>query len=72
MSDLPPESDLWQEVSCTEFGTKRKMPDKLRAIQIDNDLAAKGGAAGAADALTAALARIVGKRREGSPNMDML
>ena len=38
LSELPDDSDLWQEIRTTLDGTTRKLLDKLRAIQLDNDL----------------------------------
>ncbi len=52
LKELPDDSDLWQEITITADSIKRKLPDKLRAIHTDNDLAAEGSGAGAADALT--------------------
>ncbi len=34
----PSDSDLWQEIQVTDKGVVRKMPDKLRALALDNDL----------------------------------
>lgn len=44
-------SPLWQEIEITPDKVKRKMPDKLRAIALDNDLAGDGSEAAAAAAL---------------------
>lgn len=42
LAELPDDSDLWQEISMTEAGVKRKLPDKLRAIAADNELSGTG------------------------------
>jgi len=39
LTELPDDSDIWQEITVSEDSIKRKMPDKLRAIAQDNDLA---------------------------------
>jgi hypothetical protein len=44
-------SPLWQEIEIKPDSIKRKMPDKLRAIALDNDLAGDGSEAAAAAAL---------------------
>lgn len=62
LSSLPPESDLWQEVTITEAGTKRKMPDKLKAIAMDNDLAGEGSEAKAALSAVELLAKLTGAK----------
>lgn len=54
LKEEPAESDLWQEVEITGDKVKKKMPDKLRAIALDNDLAGDGSEAKANDALSAA------------------
>lgn len=51
MAITPDDSDLWQEISVTDNGTKRKLGDKLRAIALDNDLAGDGSEAGANQAI---------------------
>ena len=45
------DSPLWQEIEIKPDSIKRKMPDKLRAIALDNDLAGDGSEAAAAAAL---------------------
>ena len=45
LSTVPEGSDLWQEIKVTEQGVSRKLPDKLRAIALDNDLAGEGAEA---------------------------
>lgn len=42
LSELPDDSDLWQEISINEQGSKRKLPCKLKAIMADNLLASNG------------------------------
>ena len=42
LSTLPDDSDLWQEVSVTDIGIKRKLPCKLKAIASDNELSTDG------------------------------
>lgn len=58
------DSDLWQEIEITPERVKRKLPDKLRAIALDNDLAGEGAEAAAASALpeilSAAMDRVFG------------
>jgi len=51
LAEVPESSDLWQEVTVTETGTKRKLGDKLKAITIDNDLAGDGSEAKANDGI---------------------
>ena len=41
VSELADDSDLWQ-VTITEDGVTRKLPDKLRAIALDNELSGEG------------------------------
>jgi hypothetical protein len=41
LAELPDSSDLWQEIRFSEGGTTRKLPDKLRAIALDNILSAE-------------------------------
>jgi len=43
--ELAEDSDLWQEIRTTMDGVILKMPDKLRAIQVDNDLSGEGSEA---------------------------
>ena len=38
LSELPDDSDLWQEFRTTVDGATRKLLDKLRAISLDNEL----------------------------------
>lgn len=42
INTLPADSDLWHEYTDKDGMVKRKLPDKLRAIQLDNELAGKG------------------------------
>ncbi len=53
-------SDLCQEVTETDDSTKYKMPDKLSAIRLDNDLAGEGSEAKGQGALSALLGRLRG------------
>jgi hypothetical protein len=53
-------SDLCQEVTETPDATKYKMPDKLGAIRLDNDLAGEGSEAKGQGALAALLGRLRG------------
>ncbi len=55
---LPPDSDLWNSIKTTEMGTEYRLPDKLAAIKLDNDLAGEGSEAGANDGLAELLTRI--------------
>ena len=48
---LPDDSDLIVEIAPTEHGKRRKVHDKLRGIQVDNDLAGDGSEAMANAAL---------------------
>lgn len=56
-------SDLCQEktetVGAESTTVKLRMPDKLAAIKLDNDLAGEGSEAGANDALTELLERVM-------------
>lgn len=56
-------STLAQSLRTSESGTEIKMPCKLRAIQIDNDLAGDGEAAKGQTTIAEALASIMGVRR---------
>jgi len=40
-SELADDSDIWQ-ITITEDGVTRKLPDKLRAIALDNELSGEG------------------------------
>lgn len=51
-------SDLCQEFTDTPDSTKYKMPDKLGAIRLDNDLAGEGSEAKGAGALALLLGRL--------------
>ena len=42
----PDNSDLWQEITQTEQGTKRKLGDKLKALMIDNEMAGESNESG--------------------------
>ena len=43
VSELADDSDLWQ-LTITADGVKRTLPDKLRTIALDNELAGEGAA----------------------------
>ena len=58
VGELPPDSDLFNAVKHGKDGTEYKLPDKLRAIEVDNDLAGEGSEAGANDALGELLKRV--------------
>lgn len=64
ITQIPDDSPLWQEVEVRPDSIKRKLPDKLRAIAQDNDLAGDGAEAAAASALpeilTALMDRVYG------------
>lgn len=64
ISELPDNSDLWHEITQTEHGTKRKLPCKLRAILLDNDLASEGAQAGGQNELVILIKRLTGMERE--------
>lgn len=51
-------SDLWASIKVTERGTEYRLPCKLAAIRLDNDLAGEGKEAGGNDALADLLRRI--------------
>ena len=51
VGELGRDSDLWNSVKVTEDGTEYKLPDKLAAIRIDNDLAVEGAEAEANKAM---------------------
>jgi len=42
LAEWPDNSDLWQEIRFSEGCATRKLPDKLRAIVLDNILSAEG------------------------------
>jgi hypothetical protein len=50
-AEEPADSDLWNGIEDTEQGRRYKLPDKLRAIALDNDLAGEGAEAGGQKAL---------------------
>ena len=58
VSELPADSDLWNSVKTTKDGTEYKLPDKLKAIETDNDLAGEGSEAKGNEGLSALIARI--------------
>ena len=58
VTTTPADSDLWNSVKTTEFGHEFKLPCKLGAIKLDNDLAGEGSEAGANDMLAGLLGRI--------------
>lgn len=59
VADLPPDSDLFNSVKRSKDGIEFRLPDKLRAIELDNDLAGEGSEAGANDALAELLNRVM-------------
>jgi hypothetical protein len=58
VANLPEDSDLWNSVKHTAEGTEFRLPDKLRAIALDDDLAGAGSQAGATDAIAELLERV--------------
>jgi len=65
LEQVPLDSDLWQEVAVTSTGTKRKLPGKLEAVRLDNDLAGEGAGARGAEAVgevAVLLAELMGVR----------
>lgn len=58
VGELPRDSDLWQSIKTTDAGTEYRLPDKLRAIEADNDLAGDGSVATGNEGLAALVARI--------------
>ena len=56
---LPSESDLFVSVKHTEAGAEYRLGDKLKAIEIDNDLAGQGSEAEGKDALAELLERVM-------------
>jgi phage terminase small subunit len=52
------EADLWNAIKHMKYGTEYKLPNKLSAIILDNDLAGDGSDANAADALAELLGRV--------------
>jgi phage terminase small subunit len=56
---LASDSNLWQSIKRTELGTEYRLPDKLKAIEIDSDLAGEGSEAEAQDALAGLLERVM-------------
>lgn len=56
---LEQDSDLWQSIKLSANGIEMRLPDKLAAIKLDNDLSGDGSEAGANDALTALLERVM-------------
>ena len=59
VSKVPEDSDLWQSIKRTKDGVEYRLPDKLAAIKLDNDLAGEGAEAEANDALAALLERVM-------------
>lgn len=59
VGELPPDSDLWNSIKTTDQGIEYKLPDKLNAIKLDNDLAGEGSEAEGQDALTKLLERVM-------------
>ncbi len=42
VASTPESSDLWQSIKRADEGTEYRLPDKLRTIMLDNDLAGDG------------------------------
>ncbi|MDB6174111.1 MAG: hypothetical protein JWL59_3422 [Chthoniobacteraceae bacterium] len=57
ISNLAADSDLWQSIKRTKNGIEFRLPDKLRAIEVDNNLASTGSEADANDSFTQLLVR---------------
>lgn len=57
ISLLPDDSDLFVSIKRTKDGTEYRLADKLRAIELDNDLAGEGSESEANDALAGLLER---------------
>lgn len=55
----PANSDLWNSIKTTEQGVEYRLPDKLAAIKLDNDLAGEGSEAEGQDALGKLLERVM-------------
>ena len=60
VATLPHDSPLWVSVKKGKDGTEYRLPDKIAAIKLDNDLAGEGSEAGANDALGELLGRVLG------------
>jgi hypothetical protein len=58
VAELGSDSDLWQSIKTTDAGAEYRLPDKLRAIETDNDLAGDGSTATGNDGIAALIARI--------------
>ena len=43
---LERDSDLWQSIKTTETGTEYRLPDKIAAVKLDNELAGEGQSEG--------------------------
>lgn len=54
----PHDSDLWNGVEAVDGVIKYKLPDKLRAIALDNDLAGEGAEASGQKALAELVKRL--------------
>ena len=59
IAETPAESDLWQEIELSNGRLRKKLPDKLRAIALDNDLAGEGADAKAVAGLPEAIERLM-------------
>ncbi len=57
-SELPMNSDLWQSIKHTKDGTECRLPDKLGAMKLDNDLEGVGAEAEANKAVTVVIRRL--------------
>ena len=58
IAEVPNDSPLWQSIKHSKDGVEYKLPDKLRAIQQDNDLAGEGAESQKSQALLDLLERI--------------
>jgi hypothetical protein len=54
---LPHDSPLWQSIKHTKDGVEYRLPDKLKAIELDNDLSGDGKEAEYMDEFSQLLAR---------------
>lgn len=59
VGELEHDSDLWNSIKRTDTGIEYRLPDKLKAIELDNDLAGEGSEAEGKDALAGLLERIM-------------
>jgi hypothetical protein len=57
-AELPMNSPLWQSIKHTKDGTEYRLPCKIAAMKLDNDLAGQGSEAQSNDALSSLLKRV--------------